>query len=390
MEGIDRHRGASSALGHSQRPAKRVRTSHSTMSHDSRTSNAGHSASTPSRDRHASSGPSSSNNHGTILVPATILLPNQDVEGRRTVIDLTEDSPPPPSRASREIIDVDALPDRPSSFFGDSTPQMYFARQRHPRPMGSLGNGPARPVEPNPLYNQNPFAPNYQRYHHHHHHHHHQDISNPILGNGGRMVPGIGSGLGLRHGGTMSSGGSTIPAAANEERDVGGGGGAGGFGTFLSTWGWFPSGAANVASQLNWHVRGPLMDVHFQAPVLNYRLGPNGHANTPPAEDAARQREAEYKLPPPAKEGFTRTPQKDDILVCPGCDYELGTDNGDEVQGTVWLGKCGHCYCGKCAAEIRNSRRHARGAAPTGAHSGSCTVCKTKLRGAKALWEVFL
>lgn len=49
-----------------------------------------------------------------------------------------------------------------------------------------------------------------------------------------------------------------------------------------------------------------------------------------------------YSSPPPVRPGFTRSPQDDDILVCPNCDEELGS-NDDELKRQVWVIKsCGH------------------------------------------------
>ena len=92
--------------------------------------------------------------------------------------------------------------------------------------------------------------------------------------------------------------------------------------------------------------RGVVQMNDFNPPgQLDYRLGVNGiMGETPPVEDALeRRREAEYKAPPAAREGFTRSPTTDDVLVCPTCEHELGTPSEDnESQATVWLGKCGH------------------------------------------------
>lgn len=49
-----------------------------------------------------------------------------------------------------------------------------------------------------------------------------------------------------------------------------------------------------------------------------------------------------YDAPPQAPEGFTRSPQEEDVLVCPNCDDELCSGD-DEVKKQVWLVKaCGH------------------------------------------------
>lgn len=52
---------------------------------------------------------------------------------------------------------------------------------------------------------------------------------------------------------------------------------------------------------------------------------------------------ATYEAPPKAPPGFTRSPEEDDVLVCPNCDAELcvGPEGGEKRQ--VWIIKaCGH------------------------------------------------
>ena len=82
----------------------------------------------------------------------------------------------------------------------------------------------------------------------------------------------------------------------------------------------------------------------FQMPHLDYSAQAPGifRENTPPA-DAAALRNADYKKPPPAKSGFTRSPKDTDFLVCANCDQELGIETTDDSKvGEVWTGKCGH------------------------------------------------
>ena len=58
-----------------------------------------------------------------------------------------------------------------------------------------------------------------------------------------------------------------------------------------------------------------------------------------------------YDPPAPAQEGFTRTPNEDDVLVCPNCDDELGLGD-DEVKRQVWVVKaCGH-VCAICYSTL--------------------------------------
>ena len=96
------------------------------------------------------------------------------------------------------------------------------------------------------------------------------------------------------------------------------------------------------------------------------------------AEDGNARKDEENRIPPITREGYTRNIQSNDLLVCPTCDHELGTTSEDyEKQDTLWAGKCGHVYCGKCAA-VKLKR-------------GRCDVedCNVNLRG-KGLWEIFL
>ena len=61
-----------------------------------------------------------------------------------------------------------------------------------------------------------------------------------------------------------------------------------------------------------------------------------------PSRPQQQPRLPTYDPPPPAQQGFTRSPNEDDILVCPHCDDELGVGK-DEVKRQVWVVKaCGH------------------------------------------------
>ena len=49
-----------------------------------------------------------------------------------------------------------------------------------------------------------------------------------------------------------------------------------------------------------------------------------------------------YKPPPKAKEGFTRNVEEEEVLICPACNEELASGEG-EVKQQVWIIKqCGH------------------------------------------------
>ena len=52
-----------------------------------------------------------------------------------------------------------------------------------------------------------------------------------------------------------------------------------------------------------------------------------------------------YEAPSKAPDGFTRSPQEDDVLVCPNCGDELRCGDS-EVKKQVWIVKhCGHVRC---------------------------------------------
>lgn len=52
-----------------------------------------------------------------------------------------------------------------------------------------------------------------------------------------------------------------------------------------------------------------------------------------------------YRRPSPPPDGFTRSGQEDDVLICPNCDRELCSGDTD-VRRQVWIIKgCGHVSC---------------------------------------------
>jgi len=70
----------------------------------------------------------------------------------------------------------------------------------------------------------------------------------------------------------------------------------------------------------------------FNVTRVNFNFGPDMSESPGPT----------YRAPPPAPDGFTRSGQEGDILVCPNCERELCS--GDtEVKRQVWIIKgCGH------------------------------------------------
>ncbi|KAL2357573.1 hypothetical protein BJ546DRAFT_314700 [Cryomyces antarcticus] len=88
----------------------------------------------------------------------------------------------------------------------------------------------------------------------------------------------------------------------------------------------------------------PMMNMNYNA--VGFDLGADARPPSP-----------KYSPPPPAPEGFTRSPQEDDVLVCPNCGDELCTGESD-IKRQAWLLKgCGHVYCGDCTHH-RSSGKH--------------------------------
>ncbi|KAF2633053.1 hypothetical protein BU25DRAFT_487400 [Macroventuria anomochaeta] len=130
----------------------------------------------------------------------------------------------------------------------------------------------------------------------------------------------------------------------------------------------------------------------FVAPNLNFGMvgfdmgyGGNRAEPAPPT----------YEAPAPAPEGFTRSPEENDVLVCPNCDSEL-CKGDDDVKKQVWIAKqCGHIYCGECTAN-RLVKRSAKGkekqAAPKTRPLKECVVegCGKKVSSPKAMFQLFM
>ncbi|KAI5304075.1 hypothetical protein KEM56_006876 [Ascosphaera pollenicola] len=76
----------------------------------------------------------------------------------------------------------------------------------------------------------------------------------------------------------------------------------------------------------------------------------------PPAETPPVRQE--YHAPEAPAAGFTRKISEDEVVVCPNCDHELGSDGDDAESNQVWVVKqCGHVYCGLCAHNRKKSAR---------------------------------
>ncbi|KAI5812115.1 hypothetical protein BZA77DRAFT_150263 [Pyronema omphalodes] len=250
------------------------------------------------------------------------------------IIDLTGSSPPPrPSTrpAPHEVIDIDDLPDPlpARNAAGDEVQLLYSRPGPHRR--GRFGNREL-PHPPRNLASLGSLlAPPRSR----------ALPEDPILGNGGR--------IGQRSEDTGVNRNyyySTPPPPAPHQNNYHQRAPASGHRMYINV------GVNGMAMGF-----GGVISMHgFRAPgLLDYSQQAPGifEPQTPPG-DTARRRQLEYKKPPPPRPGFTRSPKETDILVCAQCDQELGVECVEDPKASeVWTGKCGHCYCGRCAMIFR-------------------------------------
>ncbi|KAF2087855.1 hypothetical protein K490DRAFT_65135 [Saccharata proteae CBS 121410] len=67
-----------------------------------------------------------------------------------------------------------------------------------------------------------------------------------------------------------------------------------------------------------------------------------------------------YHAPSKAPEGFTRSPEEDEVLICPNCEREL-CSGSEDANKQVWIIKaCGHAYCGECTINRHSSKRRGK------------------------------
>ncbi|KAF2762753.1 hypothetical protein EJ05DRAFT_495616 [Pseudovirgaria hyperparasitica] len=108
-------------------------------------------------------------------------------------------------------------------------------------------------------------------------------------------------------------------------------------------------------------------------------------APTPPAPT--------YEAPSPAPLGFTRSPEEDEILICPNCQDELCTGN-DDTKRQVWIIRaCGHIYCGECTQNRSMSKRKGKSKALfEAAPFSACVVddCMSNVKPPKSMIQIFL
>ncbi|KAJ4356808.1 uncharacterized protein N0V89_004845 [Didymosphaeria variabile] len=141
----------------------------------------------------------------------------------------------------------------------------------------------------------------------------------------------------------------------------------------------------------------PARHIHvgFIAPALNFGavgfdMGfEGGPAQAPPPPPPT------YNAPALAPEGFTRSPQEEDVLLCPNCEDELCAGDSDQKR-QVWLVKgCGHVYCGECMMNrhIKKSAKGKEKQAPARTKPfKECVVegCQKKVSPKNAVIQVFL
>jgi hypothetical protein len=103
----------------------------------------------------------------------------------------------------------------------------------------------------------------------------------------------------------------------------------------------------------------------------------NPHAETVRAEPMAPPPPPQYSAPAPAPEGFTRTPNENDIVICPNCDSELGQGD-DETKRQIWvIRSCGHVslsYCDELQCFANNKKQ---------AYCGQCAANRTKKKASR-------
>ena len=119
---------------------------------------------------------------------------------------------------------------------------------------------------------------------------------------------------------------------------------------------------------------------------LNYNLNAQHIYNDDtPLRDHPGFKDEAYLTPPPPRDGFTRSPKENMALICPCCGDELGKNPDDLVKKEVWVAKCGHTYCGTCAATQRQNKAK-------GVKAGRCIVdgCTRIISGERGMMEVFL
>lgn len=113
-------------------------------------------------------------------------------------------------------------------------------------------------------------------------------------------------------------------------------------------------------------------------------------------EDQNASREKSLEPLKPVRDGFTRSPEEGQELICPNCKDELCTGE-TEVKRQIWVIKaCGHVYCGDCAgAGTRKGKERSKAGKSRGGACGKlgkCVIdgCGQQIKGKGSLFQVYL
>ncbi|KAI9679026.1 MAG: hypothetical protein M1829_001696 [Trizodia sp. TS-e1964] len=287
--------------------------------------------------------------------------PTHTARTQQTVIDLTSDDSDGPSmngardpnnlllRPQRNVIDVDALVDRPGTAAPDIviTSSRTFPNRRTviSRPLGFIRTGPPHPLSRSGVYNN--IRVNDSR-------------ANGALSGTASVPPILGRNR-SDHLPSINTGGHlarTLTALATDQQ---------------------LEETPFVQPQL-----------HFDLVAFDLRAA---HTNTPPAPPPAPPAHTRYPGPGPARDGFTRSPAEKDTIVCPNCEEELGGCN-EGIKGQVWVAKnCGHVYCGECTQNRKAKRtRNSKEKKGKGCPFSTCVVegCKKSVSAKTAMIQVYL
>ncbi|KAK8154328.1 hypothetical protein IWX90DRAFT_489611 [Phyllosticta citrichinensis] len=130
----------------------------------------------------------------------------------------------------------------------------------------------------------------------------------------------------------------------------------------------------------------------YQAPRLMMGL----FNYTQAAFDLGNEREptpATYSAPEAAGPGYTRSPEENEVLVCPNCDAELCAGDEGSLKRQVWIIKaCGHAYCGECTTFRTQSKRKGKDRVGLFSTFSKCVVkgCEKKCSNRTHMIQLFL
>jgi len=134
----------------------------------------------------------------------------------------------------------------------------------------------------------------------------------------------------------------------------------------------------------------------FSLPNIDYTISSFDLGIDPPDRTESTS-PASYSAPEAATEGFTRSPQDDDILICPKC-HDVLCEGNTDLKKQVWAVKsCGHVYCGECTQNryaSKGKRAKTSGGTPSisSAVFKECVVqgCYSKTNVKKAMFQVYI